>query len=160
MAKRLFTFIVLLIGISFIYGQDSYVLFNDGNSYYEQKKYDSAKNCYYQLYQTDIISKELFLNLGNSFFKLDSLPNAILFYEKGLKISPGDIDLTHNLQHCNTLLKDKNTIKKSILLNELIYSFLGKSPNYWAYSSVILLFCSSLLFLFYRISSEFKWKKN
>ena len=159
MLKRLFLLSLLLSIISFNYGQDSYDLFNQGNSYYEQNKYDSAKNCYYQLYQANIISKELFLNLGNSYFKLDSLPNAILFYEKGLKIAPGDIDLTHNLQYCNTLLKDKNTIKKSILISEMIYSFLGKSPNYWAYSSMILLFCSCLLFLFYRISSEFKWKK-
>ena len=98
---------------------NSYEIFDLANSQYESQKYDSAKSNYSLLYQNGIISKELFLNLGNSFFKLDSLPNAILFYEKGLKIAPGDIDLTHNLQYCNTLLKDKNAIKKSILISEV-----------------------------------------
>ena len=138
---------------------NSYEIFDLANSQYESQKYDSAKSNYSLLYQNGIISKELFLNLGNSFFKLDSLPNAILFYEKGLKIAPGDIDLTHNLQYCNTLLKDKNAIKKSILISELIYSFLGKSPNYWAYASIVLIFSTCLLFLFYRISTELYWKR-
>ena len=136
-----------------------YDLFDLANSQYENQNYDSAKINYNLIYENGIISKELFLNMGNSFFKLDSLPNAILFYEKGLKIAPGDIDLTHNLQYCNTLLKDKNAIKKSILISELIYSFLGKSPNYWAYSSIVLLFSACLLFLFYRISTELFWKR-
>ena len=142
------------------FGQNPIEIFEGGNKFYESKKYDSAKNNYLSLYHQGLVSKELFLNLGNSFFKLDSLPDAILYYEKGLKIAPGNIDLTHNLQHCNTLLKDKNVIKKSILLSELIYSFLGKSPNYWAYSSIVLLLIASLLFLFYRISTEISWKRT
>ena len=54
----------------------------------------------------------------------------------------------HNLQFCNTLLKDKNSIKKSIFINDLILSFLGKSPNYWAISSIILLVLVCILFFF------------
>ena len=46
MPKRLFLLSLLLSVISFNYGQYSYDLFNQGNSYYEQKKYVSAKNCY------------------------------------------------------------------------------------------------------------------
>jgi tetratricopeptide (TPR) repeat protein len=140
-------------------GQNSYQIFDKANSFYETKLYDSSKTLYLELYHNGMISKELFLNLGNSYFKLDSLPAAILFYEKGLKIAPGNKDLTHNLQFCNTLLKDKNSIKKSILINELILSFLGKSPNYWAYSSIILMLITCLLFIFYRITFESFWKK-
>jgi tetratricopeptide (TPR) repeat protein len=154
------TLLILLLVFSFnLRAQTSYEIFKNGNKFYEEKAYDSAKTYYNKLYNQGTISKELFLNLGNSYFKLDSLPNAILFFEKGLKISPGDIDLTHNLQHCNTLLKDKNSIKKSILLNELVYSFLGKSPNYWAYSSIVLLLLACILFLFYRISTNSSWKR-
>ncbi len=158
MCKQILIVIIYFAPI-ITYTQNDYEIFDDGNILYEEKKFEEAKNKYLNLYQRDIISKELFLNIGNSYFKMDSLPHAILFYEKGLKIAPGDIDLTHNLQHCNTLLKDKNAIKKSILINELIFSFLGKSPNYWAYSSVILMLSACILFLFYRLSTELKWKK-
>jgi len=158
MCKQILIVIIYFAPI-ITYTQNDYEIFDDGNILYEEKKFEEAKNKYINLYQRGIISKELFLNIGNSYFKMDSLPHAILFYEKGLKIAPGDIDLTHNLQHCNTLLKDKNAIKKSILINELIFSFLGKSPNYWAYSSVILMLSACILFLFYRLSTELKWKK-
>jgi len=158
MCKQILIVIIYFVPI-ITYTQNDYEIFDDGNTLYEEKKFEEAKNKYLNLYQRGIISKELFLNIGNSYFKMDSLPHAILFYEKGLKIAPGDIDLTHNLQHCNTLLKDKNAIKKSILINELIFSFLGKSPNYWAYSSVILMLSACILFLFYRLSTELKWKK-
>ena len=158
MCKQILIVIIYFAPI-ITYTQNDYEIFDDGNTLYEEKKFEEAKNKYLNLYQRGIISKELFLNIGNSYFKMDSLPHAILFYEKGLKIAPGDIDLTHNLQHCNTLLKDKNAIKKSILINELIFSFLGKSPNYWAYSSVILMLSACILFLFYRLSTELKWKK-
>ena len=158
MCKQILIVIIYFAPI-ITYTQNDYEIFDDGNILYEEKKFEEAKNKYLNLYQRGIISKELFLNIGNSYFKMDSLPHAILFYEKGLKIAPGDIDLTHNLQHCNTLLKDKNAIKKSILINELIFSFLGKSPNYWAYSSVILMLSACILFLFYSLSTELKWKK-
>jgi len=158
MCKQILIVIIYFAPI-ITYTQNDYEIFDNGNILYEEKKFEEAKNKYLNLYQRGIISKELFLNIGNSYFKMDSLPHAILFYEKGLKIAPGDIDLTHNLQHCNTLLKDKNAIKKSILINELIFSFLGKSPNYWAYSSVILMLSACILFLFYRLSTELKWKK-
>ena len=159
MLLRYFKLTVSLLAFTSVLGQGNYKVFDKANSYYEKKYYDSSKTLYLDLYSKGMISKELFLNLGNSYFKLDSLPNAILYYEKGLKIAPGNKDLTHNLQFCNTLLKDKNSIKKSILINELILSFLGKSPKYWAYSSIIIMFITCLLFFFYWITNESFWKK-
>ena len=152
--------IFFILALSFsAFAQNYDAIFEKANSLYLQKYYDSAKSNYFMLYSSGMISKELFLNLGNSFFKLDSLPSAVLFYEKGLKIAPGDGDLMHNLQFCNTLLKDKNSIKKSIFINDLILSFLGKSPNYWAISSIILLLLVCILFFFYWISNENSHKR-
>ena len=139
---------------------DAYHQFEKGNSFYASQEFDSALIAYKTVLQSKMISKELYLNLGNTFFKLDSIPQAILFYEKGIKLAPGDPDLSYNLQYCNKLIKDKNPIKKSVLLNELIFSFLGKSPNYWAYSSIILLGLVCVMFAFFRLSIDSKWKKN
>ncbi len=159
MLKR--NFLIFLILISYVGkgNEDAYHQFEKGNSFYASQEFDSALTAYKTVLQSRMISKELFLNLGNTFFKLDSLPQAILYYEKGIKLAPGDPDLTYNLQFCNKLIKDKNPIKKSVLLNELIFSFLGKSPNYWAYSSIILLTLVCILFAFFRLSIDSKWKK-
>ena len=159
MLKR--NFLIVLIFISYLCkaNDDAYHQFEKGNSFYASQEFDSALIAYKTVLQSKMISKELYLNLGNTFFKLDSIPKAILFYEKGIKLAPGDPDLSYNLQYCNKLIKDKNPIKKSVLLNELIFSFLGKSPNYWAYSSVILLGLVCVMFAFFRLSIDSKWKK-
>ena len=159
MLKR--NFLIVLIIISYVCkgNDDAYHQFEKGNSLYASQEFDSALIAYKTVLQSKMISKELYLNLGNTFFKLDSIPQAILFYEKGIKLAPGDADLSYNLQYCNKLIKDKNPIKKSVLLNELIFSFLGKSPNYWAYSSIILLGLVCVMFAFFRLSIDSKWKK-
>ncbi len=159
MLKR--NILIVLIIISYVCkgNDDAYHQFEKGNSFYASQEFDSALIAYKTVLQSKMISKELYLNLGNTFFKLDSIPQAILFYEKGIKLAPGDPDLSYNLQYCNRLIKDKNPIKKSVLLNELIFSFLGKSPNYWAYSSIILLGLVCVMFAFFRLSIDSKWKK-
>ena len=159
MLKR--NFLIVLIIISYVCkgNDDAYHQFEKGNSFYASQEFDSALIAYKTVLQSKMISKELYLNLGNTFFKLDSIPQAILFYEKGIKLAPGDPDLSYNLQYCNKLIKDKNPIKKSVLLNELIFSFLGKSPNYWAYSSIILLGLVCVMFAFFRLSIDSKLKK-
>ncbi len=159
MLKR--NFLIVLIIISYVCkgNDDAYHQFEKGNSFYTSQEFDSALIAYKKVLKSKMISKELYLNLGNTFFKLDSIPQAILFYEKGIKLAPGDADLSYNLQYCNKLIKDKNPIKKSVLLNELIFSFLGKSPNYWAYSSIILLGLVCVMFAFFRLSIDSKWKK-
>ena len=105
LVKSLKAILIILVFSFNVVAQNYDSIFERANSLYEQKSYDSAKSNYFMIYSSGMISKELFLNLGNSFFKLDSLPSAILFYEKGLKIAPGNEDLMHNLQFCNTLLK-------------------------------------------------------
>ena len=129
--------------------------FSQGNLAYEQGDYQTAKNSYLQLTKSGLYSKELYLNLGNTYFKLDSLAHAILFYEKGLKIAPGDQNLIHNLKLCNKIIKDKSSVKESVHITDWLHVFLGKSTNYWAYTSIFLVFISfSLLALFLFSTSE------
>lgn len=159
MFRKLLILLLVLGSFNYSFANSAYDTFEYANEMYEQKKYDSARQNYLRILNEGMISKELLLNLGNSYFKLDSIPSAILYYEKGLKIAPGDEDLMHNLHYCNTILKDKNTIKKSILLNDFVYSFLGKSPNYWAYASIVLLLFCCILFFLFRIISNGTWQR-
>ena len=62
-------------------------VFNEGNKQYEEHNYEAAINSYKGLSE-EFFSPELFLNLGNSYYKLDDIPNTIIYYEKALKIEP------------------------------------------------------------------------
>ncbi len=157
---RKITYILFLFTLSLnSWSMNADSIFFEGNKFYQENNYEQANLFYKSILDEGYLSKELYLNLGNSYFKLDSIPQAILAYEKGLKIAPANDDLTHNLKQCNRIIKDKNPIKKSILISELIYSFLGKSPNYWANTSLMLMGLLCILILFYKISPELKWQK-
>ncbi len=43
-------------------------------------------------------SPSLLYNIGNCYFKLNDVPHAILFYERALRLAPGDADVRTNLE--------------------------------------------------------------
>ncbi len=48
--------------------------------------------------RTDYSSPSLLFNIGNCHFKLNDIPHAILFYERALRLAPGDEDVKANLE--------------------------------------------------------------
>ncbi|HNR54600.1 MAG TPA: tetratricopeptide repeat protein [Flavobacteriales bacterium] len=53
-------------------------------------RFDSAR--------TAFTSPALLYNIGNCHFKLGDIPHAILFYERALRLAPGDPDIRTNLE--------------------------------------------------------------
>jgi tetratricopeptide (TPR) repeat protein len=51
----------------------------------------------------------LYFNIGNAYFKLGELGNAILAYERALRLMPRDDDLRSNLDLARTLTADEIT---------------------------------------------------
>lgn len=47
---------------------------------------------------TAFTSPALLYNIGNCHFKLNDIPHAILFYERALRLAPGDADVRTNLE--------------------------------------------------------------
>lgn len=52
-------------------------------------------------------SDKLYFNLANACFKQNELGKAILYYNRALRLSPGDEDVRHNLAIAETLTKDR-----------------------------------------------------
>ena len=134
-------------------------IFDEGNKFYEEHNFEAAKTSYNQLIDEEYYSPELFLNLGNTYYKLDDLPNTILYYEKALKLSPGDANVIHNLKLANTKVSDKNAVNDSIRLNDWFFNWVSNSPNYWAYNSVYLFLIGGLLLILFVFSKTKKLKK-
>ncbi len=133
-------------------------VFNQGNNQYEEHNYEAAINSYNGLCE-EFYSPELFLNLGNSYYKIDDIPNTILYYEKALKLSPGNLNILHNLKLANKRVSDKNKINDSVRLSDWFFTWVSNAPNYWAYNSVYLFIIGSLLLILYLFSKSRKLKK-
>ena len=67
--KNFFVLFILLHKIGF--SQTSELLFQKGNEFYNNGKYELAINEYNKIIDNNIHSSELYFNLGNSFYKLN-----------------------------------------------------------------------------------------
>ncbi len=100
------SFIYLMI-ISATFGFQVDKTFNDANLLYKNKKYKDAIEKYENILNSNYSSAEVFYNLGNSYFKMGKIPDAILNYERAKKIAPDDEDIAFNLKIANLKIVDK-----------------------------------------------------
>lgn len=78
-------------------------------------------------------SASLQLDLGNSWFKQGEIARAILHYERGLRLSPGDADLRANLVLANEQVKDRLANDGQLVLGGTWARIRGGAdPDQWA----------------------------
>ena len=96
--------LILLLSVSVCQNTDS--LFQLGNDYYLDEKYDQAINIFEKI-SKDYEHEDLYLNLGNSYYRVGMLGNAIWSYERGHLLSPRDKDINYNLNYVRNQIRDR-----------------------------------------------------
>lgn len=146
MKLLLFTLSALLIFPAF--AQDTN--FVRGNEAYANSDYETALVEYNKVVGSEKMSAELYYNLGNTYYKLDELGEAIWAYEKALKIDPGNSNARFNLEFANAKTYDGIENDESGILSWLKINLFQFSINFWAYASIIFSFllAFSLYFFF------------
>lgn len=82
-------------------------------------------------------SAALQLNIGNCWFKMGDVAHAVLHYERGLRLAPGDEDLLANLDLANEQVKDRVAEKPSFALGTTWARLRGgHDPDQWARRSL------------------------
>ena len=81
----------------------------EADELYKEEKYTEAVVAYEKLLKGDVVSANIYYNLGNAYYKLDSIPLAILNYERALLLEPGDADIRANLALARGKTVDKVT---------------------------------------------------
>jgi tetratricopeptide (TPR) repeat protein len=74
---------------------------------YEKGAFAEAGREYRALLEQGVRAPEVFYNLGNAAFRLGRLAEAILNYERALRLDPGDEDARHNLEFCRRQIVDR-----------------------------------------------------
>ena len=82
-------------------------LFADANAKYRQSDFKGAFETYQKIVQTGRGSSAVYYNLGNTALRLGQKGEALVFYERALKISPRDKDLRWNIQVLKNALTDR-----------------------------------------------------
>lgn len=135
-------------------------LFDQATRQYSQGNYDQALKTYKSILGAGQHSAEVYYNMGNVYYKMDSLPLSIYYYEKALQLSPNDADAKANLAFANQKILDLvEPLPKSFLSNisELLQIFYFDT---WAILGVIFMFVFSVAFLLYYFSKSVILKKS
>ena len=106
--------IIFFILLIFSNTQNSENLFKESNELYTNGDYQNAVEGYLDIVKSGFESAELYFNIGNSFYKLNNIPESNFYYEKAKSISPNDDDILTNLSFAQNLRIDK--MKKIILM--------------------------------------------
>lgn len=73
--------------------------FDKANELYGLGEYEQARDIYTELIENKGYSASLCYNLANSYAMLQENGMAILYYERALRLAPGDPDISQNLKH-------------------------------------------------------------
>ena len=88
------------------FASDAQQVFTDANQAFQKGDFSLATQKYEDILRGDIGSKELYFNLGNSYFRLNQTGKSILNYERALRFSPSDGDIQSNLLVAQTRISE------------------------------------------------------
>ncbi len=125
-----------------------------GNEAYNEGMYQKAIVLYDSVLSDGLVSRDLYYNMGNAYFKINNLPNAILYYEKALKLDPGNEDILFNLKIANSIKVDKIEPVPKLFYVQWWETLRNIFPaNTWAWISVIVftgIFLMAIIFMMSR----------
>ncbi len=152
MIKNIIWLFLLILPISII-AQNSNEQFKKANSLYKNGEYVKAAELYEEIVKTNEVSSELFHNLGNCYYKLNSVGPAVYNYEKALRLNPLNEDAQNNLIFAKRLTLDRIEELPKSLLQKINLTYISKiSYNGWAVISVLFSCITAVFFILYYFS--------
>lgn len=137
--RNIFLTIVLLLVTAAGYSISHTEMKDSAISYYTASEYEKALEIYLSIIEENYESAALYYNIANCYFKLNDIPNAILWYERAKLLKPSDRDILQNLEIANNYIKDfvepRQKIFYLIWYERVLNLF---NTNQWALVSLML----------------------
>ena len=74
---------------------------------YSEGSYDEAIDGFQKLVNEGYESPDLYSNLGSAYYKNGKIGKAVLFFERSIRLDPGNEDLQHNLMVARARTRDR-----------------------------------------------------
>ena len=125
-------------------------LFQTGNQYYLDGKYEMAVQSYQSIIDSGYASAELYYNLGNAYYKSHDITMALVNYERARILKPNDPEINHNLVIAREFVVDRIEVLPEFFLRRAYVDFVKIfDADIWALVSVITFGLALGLFLAY-----------
>ena len=133
--------------------------FAKGVVFFNAGSYKEALQVWNDVYATGYSSAGLVYNIGNAYFKLNNIPEAILFYERAYLLNPIDEDINYNLQIARSLIVDRfQEIPDLFFIKWYNFVSLLLSSYSWAKISIASFILCLLFLSLYIYSSKYRQK--
>lgn len=129
-------------------------------SCYSAGRYTDALDYYEQILKGGKESSELYYNMGNAAFKSNELASAVWYYEKALRLNPGDENASFNLGVVNSRITDKIEQVPLLFYERWWRAFVSLfPPDTWSVISLITLaMAGAALLLFFQAGNMWQRK--
>lgn len=123
MKTNYFKYVLMLIALFLMTGmplkaENTTEIFEQANKLYQEGDFQQAAELYSSLIEEDYYSEELFYNLGSTYYRLNRHAEAILYYEKALKLNPNESNYLHNLAIVNSKINSDTEKNPEFFLNK------------------------------------------
>lgn len=154
--KKTLLFLILLVPFTLLAKEDALQsLFKNGNDQYAKGAYEAALKHYKDIEKEGYRSAELYFNLGNTYFKLDSLAAAILYYERARLLAPADEDILFNLDLANQKTVDRVDRMPVLFIKDWWQKLSSKlSLEGWSFIMITFIWVSVIFFAVYFLSKK------
>ena len=151
--KRIIIIVAVFSGIvNKISAGTSDVIADSAIAAYSREEYELSLERFTEIHQQGYSSPALLYNIACAYFKTGDLARSILFYERALRLNPGDEDILLSLKIANTRIPDKIDSISSFFIVSWFNSIRNLLPvDTWALISIVfsfLLFIGLFLFIF------------
>lgn len=143
---------IILLGLficSLGYSQNN-KLFDEATELYNNGKYTEAIAKYEKIVASGQHSAELYFNMGNCYYKLNSIGPSIYYYEKSLLLNPNDEETLNNLAYAQNMRLDAIEQMPQTELSRIYIAVLSLfTCNQWAYLGVAMILLFVAMYLTY-----------
>ncbi len=131
----------------------------EADSAYNQERFTEAIKLYGDALKENGRNADIYYNLGNANYRAGHIAQAVLAYERALRINPAHADARANLDFVNSRLEDKPEDNNSILARAHESVVRAMSANMWAWTAfaAFVLLCGAVAI--YIFSGEVKLRK-
>ena len=154
------TFLTFCSAVTLHAAEDSDKLFSQANAAYDSGDYLNAAALYNQLLSEGWQGWELYYNLGNAYYRLDEIGNALLSYERALRLAPNKKVVKDNLALARSKTVDNIEELPRLFIVEWTQAVVNlTTPRGWRTMLLVLvvLFCVAAYFFF--VAKDYRLRK-
>ncbi len=130
-------------------------LFRHAAEDYRRGNWSEAARKYNEIYSRGISNHVVFHNLGNCYFRMNNLGMAILAWEKGLRLKPGDKQLLQNLNYASKRVVDKFEEPEQQFFSAVLSGIGSLFTNSgWVIFTIVNLWIAGILLFLLQLNTE------